>query len=153
MYYHTLKVLFSRLSPWTLYDERCSFMANGFDVRSCQWSSHDVYPPMHDNIPMHQIMFKNVAFHFSLVNWLQPLGCCLGSTNVVFSFLQILGVLHCRGVSLNYMFNFKPQILMTIEVKTTFGVDLSLSYDSSCLLGSIRGEECDCQGSSKQSIS
>jgi hypothetical protein len=42
------------------------------------------------------------------------------------------------------MFIFMPQIPMTIEVKKTLGVHLSLSYDSSCLLVSGRGEECDC---------
>ncbi len=35
MYYHTLKAFLSRLRPWTLYDKTCSFMVNGFDVRSC----------------------------------------------------------------------------------------------------------------------
>ncbi len=51
MYYHTLKAFFSRLSPWTLYDERCNFMVNDFDVRSCQWSSYGVYPLVHEISP------------------------------------------------------------------------------------------------------
>jgi hypothetical protein len=36
------------------------------------------------------------------------------------------------------MFNFRPQIPMTIEIKKTLGVDLSLNYDYSCLLVSVR---------------
>jgi hypothetical protein len=38
-----------------------------------------------------------------------------------------------------------PQIPTTIEVKKkTLGVDLSLNYDFSCLLVSVKGEEYDC---------